>query len=98
MKKPAKKAAKRAAPKKIAKKAATRRKAPAPVMIWEPTVLASNAMKRRAKAAFERVAVPSNAGVTWSRGKLPGDVYIKTNSATREFVVISREEWETLGR
>ena len=34
----------------------------------------------------------------WTAGKLPGDVFIKTNSATGAFVVIDREEWERLGR
>lgn len=34
--------------------------------------------------------------VTWIRGKLPRDTFIKTNSVTGAFVVITREEWETL--
>ena len=82
-------------------KKTTRRdvEAPAPVVIQPPTATISNeaarTLKRKAEAAFERL---ERAAVTWSRGKLPGDVYIKTNSATGEFVVISREEWELLGR
>lgn len=43
-------------------------------------------------------ARPISRPVTWTQGKLPGDVFVKTNSATGAFVVISRAEWERLGR
>ena len=49
-------------------------------------------------APAKSAPAPASKPVTWSRGKLPGDVFIKTNSATGKHTVIDREEWETLGR
>ena len=77
-------------------KKTTRREAEAPARV-APHVI-EPAPARATKRPAQAPARASSAAVVWTAGKLPGDTYIKTNSATGEFVVISREEWELLGR
>jgi hypothetical protein len=92
---------KKATKKTPAKKTTTRREreAPAPARVArvERAIIAAP-VKTTRREAPARAARSSSSAVVWTPGKLPRDTYIKTNSATGEFVVISREEWEKLGR
>lgn len=45
---------------------------------------------------LQEVAGPSPAPIKWVRGKLPGEKYIKTDSATGKFVQIDKTEWDSL--
>lgn len=39
---------------------------------------------------------PTEAPIKWTRGKLPGNRYVKTNGTTGEMVDISSEEFDAL--